>query len=209
MLPGVELLYDISDMASLGVFQSIRGSQVVKRLLKRVAQAMDDQKPDLVIQIGLPFFEFRLLEIARAKDIPRFLLLYAFQPRPLRCETGNFSQVVNKVLAMSRFEAELCEEIGVEAEFVGHPPLNDLADFSLTPEQARKELGGLQAADGRVIAVLPGSREAEVRNVLPTVLKSLSRVVEQEPDLEIIVSLAPTISAGSLERIVKNAVVSG
>ncbi len=198
---GVELLYDISDMASLGVFQSIRGSQVVKRLLKRVAQAMDDQKPDLVIQIGLPFFEFRLLEIARAKDIPVFYYYTPFSRGLSGVKTGNFSQVVNKVLAMSRFEAELCEEIGVEAEFVGHP-LNDLADFSLTPEQARKELG-LQAADGRVIAVLPGSREAEVRNVLPTVLKSLSRVVEQEPDLEIIVSLAPTISAGSLERIVK------
>lgn len=198
---GVHLLYDISDMVSLGVFQSIRGSQVVKRLIKRVAKAMDDEKPDLVIQIGLPFFEFRLLKIARAKDIPVFYYYTPFSRGLSGVKTGNFSRVVNKVLATSRFEAELCTEIGVEAEFVGHP-LIDLADFSLTPEKARQKLG-LQSGNGGVIAVLPGSREAEVRNVLPTVLKSLNRVVAQNSNLEIIVSLAPTISAGFLERILK------
>ncbi len=198
---GVNLLYDISDMVSLGVFQSIRGSQVVKRLIKLVAKAMDDEKPDLVIQIGLPCFEFRLLELAQAKEIPVCYYYTPFSRGLSGVKMGNFSRVVNKVLATSRFEAEMCEEVGVEAEFVGHP-LNDLADFSLTLEQARQALG-LETENGRVIAVLPGSREAEVRNVLPTVLKSLSRVVEQDDDLEVIVSLAPTISAGFIERILE------
>lgn len=197
---GVDLLYDISDMVSLGVFQSVRGSQVVKRLIKRVAKAMGEEKPDLVIQIGLPFFEFRLLEIARTKEIPVFYYYTPFSRGLSGVKTGNFSQVVNKVLATSRFEAELCAEIGVEAEFVGHP-LIDLADFSLTPEEARQRLG--LKASGGVIAVLPGSREAEVKNVLPTVLKSLNRVVTLRPDLEILVFLAPTISAAFLERVIK------
>src|SRR5690625_1555740 len=53
---GVRLLYDISEMVSLGVFQSIKGSQVVKRLIRRVVAAMDQEEPDLILQIGLPVF---------------------------------------------------------------------------------------------------------------------------------------------------------
>lgn len=198
---GVNLLYDISDMVSLGVFQTIRGSQVVKRLIKRVAEVMDEERPDLVIQIGLPFFEYSLLEIARSKDIPVFYYYTPLSRGLSGGKTNDFAAVVNKVLATSRFEAEICAEIGVEAVFVGHP-LIDLADLSVAPAEARARLG-LESKDGGVIAVLPGSRETEVKNVLPTVLKSLNRVVDEIPDLEVLVSLAPTISATFLERIVK------
>lgn len=197
---GVRLLYDISEMVSLGVFQSIKGSQVAKRLLKRVATATEQERPDLVLQIGLPFFGFRFLEIAHAKGVP---ILYYYTPfsRGLTgVKTGNFAQVVHKVLAISRVESDVCGELGVQSEFVGHP-LIDLLDLSLTPAQARDELG-LEKGK-QLIAVLPGSRETEVKNVLPTVLKALHRVLQNKADLEIIVSLAPTINNACAERIIK------
>lgn len=196
---GVHLLYDISDLVSLGAFQSVRGSQVVKRLIKKVAEAMDGEAPGLLIQIGLPLFEFRLLEIARSKDIP---VVYYYTPFSRGLTDGkmaDFARVVDKVFAISRYEAEMCSEIGIQNEFVGHPLL-DLIDFSLTPAQARASLG-LEDDSRRVIAVLPGSREAEVKNVLPTVLKALNRA-ETTQELEIIVSVAPTITSSLLERMI-------
>ncbi len=74
---GVRLLYDISEQVSLGIFQSMKGSLVVKRMIKRVVEAMDREQPSLVVQIGLPVFGYKLLEIARAKGIP---VLYYYTP---------------------------------------------------------------------------------------------------------------------------------
>ncbi len=198
---GVRLLYDVSDMVSLGVFQSIKGSQVIRRVVKRVAEAMDQEKPDLALQIGLPFSGFRLLEIARTKDIPVFYYYTPFSRGLSGVKTSQFSDAVHKVLAISRTEASLCEEIGVDTEFVGHP-LIDLADLALTAAEARKKLG-IDPHQTAVVAVLPGSREAEVKNVLPTVLKALNRVAESKPDLAVVVTSAPTLSSDFMERILK------
>ena len=82
---GVRLLYDISEQVSLGIFQSVKGSLVVKRMLKRIAEAMTQEEPSLVMQIGLPVFGYRLLEIARERD-PCFVLLHAFEPRFAQCQ---------------------------------------------------------------------------------------------------------------------------
>lgn len=199
---GVRLLYDISEMVSLGVFQSIKGSQVVKRLIRRVVETMDQEQPTLVLQIGLPVFGFQLLEIARSKGIP---VLYYYTPlsRGLaNVKLSHFPMVVNRVASISRFETSLCEEAGIDVQFVGHP-LTDLADFSLTPAAARAKLG-IDSDQTRVIAILPGAREVEVKNVLPTVLKSLDQVIKQHEDIQIIISLAQTIRTVFIEELLKN-----
>lgn len=199
---GVRLLYDISEMVSLGVFQSIKGAQVVKRLIRRVVETMEQEKPVLVLQIGLPVFGFKLLEIARAKGIP---VVYYYTPlsRGLaNVKLSHFPTVVNRVASISRFETSLCQEAGIEVEFVGHP-LTDLADFSLTTTAARAKLN-IESDQTSVIAVLPGAREVEVKNVLPTVLKSLDQVTANHSDVQILISLAPTIRNVFLDRILKN-----
>ena len=98
----------------------------------------------------------------------------------------------------SRTEASLCQEAGLDVEFVGHP-LMDLADRSATPEQAREKLG--LALEGKVVAVLPGPREVEVKNVLPPVLKALCQVTQDHPELQVLISLAPTIRTTLVEEI--------
>lgn len=198
---GVRLLYDISEMVSLGVFQSMKGSLVAKRLIKRVVETMDQEEPSLVIQIGLPVFGYKLLEIARAKGIP---VLYYYTPlsRGLsNLKVGHFPTVVNKVASISRFETSRCEEIGIDVEFVGHP-LMDLTDFSFTAAAARAKLG-IESEHTKVISVLPGAREVEVKNVLPTILKAVNQVSKDHDDVQIIVSMAPTIRNVLVEEIMQ------
>ena len=198
---GVRLLYDISEQVSLGIFQSMKGSLVVKRMIKRVVEAMDREQPSLVVQIGLPVFGYKLLEIARAKGIP---VLYYYTPlsRGLGNAKGSpFSTVVNKVASISRFETARCEEVGIDYKFVGHP-LMDLTDFTLTPSRARAKLG-IESEQTKVLAVLPGAREVEVRNALPGVLKALDVVEQKHDDVQIIVSMAPTIRSILVDEIVK------
>lgn len=198
---GTRLLFDISEMVSLGVFQSIQGSTVVKRLIKRVAEAMDQEEPSLVIQIGLPVFGFKILEIAKSRGIP---VLYYYTPLSRGLANVNlrqFAKVVDQVAGISVTETELCQEAGIPVEFVGHP-LKDLLDPTHTQAQARKALE-IDESEGKVIAVLPGAREVEVKNVLPTVLKALEQVTRDNSQVQIIVSVAPTIRTSFVEELLQ------
>lgn len=198
---GVRLLYDISEQVSLGIFQSIKGSPVVKRMIRLVVDAMEQEQPSLVLQIGLPVFGYKFLEIARAKGIP---VLYYYTPlsRGLgSIRASHFPTIVDKVASISRFETAQCEEAGIDCEFVGHP-LMDLTDFSFSPSAARAKLG-LEPEQTKLIAVLPGAREVEVKNVLPNVLKVLHVVAQRHSDVQIIVSVAPTIRSTLVDEIVK------
>lgn len=67
---GVELIYNISELENLGGFEALRASHVVKRLVQRISEAMDKFQPGLVIQIGLPVFSLKLVELAKTKEIP-------------------------------------------------------------------------------------------------------------------------------------------
>jgi len=199
---GVRLLFDISAIVSLGAFHSLRGSTVIKRLIARVVEAMDQETPAVVLQIGLPVFAFKLLGIARAREIP---VLYYYTPFSRGFASVNmrqFSSVVTKVAAISRTEEALCQEAGIAAEFVGHP-LMDLADRSVSPNQARERLG--ISPEAKVVAVLPGAREIEVKHVLPPVLKALSHLTQEHPELKAVLSLPPTVPGAVAEEILKGA----
>ncbi|NLJ79416.1 MAG: hypothetical protein GX335_00100 [Firmicutes bacterium] len=202
---GVELSYDISEMVSLGVFQSIKGAHIVKRLIKRVAEAIDQKQPDLVLQIGLPVFGLRLLEIVQTKDIPVLYYYTPFSRGFLNVKPGDFAKVVTKVAGISRFETDLCQEAGIEAEFVGHP----LLDLVQVParKNRRKTKGG--SRNSSIIGILPGSREVEVKNVLPTVLKSLEQLRKKDPNIETVIFMPPSIDGDFAEKTLKQGLDHG
>ena len=191
-------------MVSLGVFESIKGTQVVKRLIKRVIETMDEEEPDVVLQIGLPVFGFRLLEIAKYKSIP---VVYYYTPLSRGLENvkvERFAGVVDKVASISRFETNACQEAGIDVEFVGHPLL-DLAEPTKSKGEARELLELSQTSS--VISILPGAREVEVKNVLPTVLKSLCQVQKSEDDIEIVISVVRPFVPPQLKELLIRVIV--
>jgi lipid-A-disaccharide synthase len=67
---------------------------------------------------------------------------------------------VDRLAVVFPFEEELFREAGVEARFVGHPLVDDLA-AEIGPEALRSRLGFDPSA--RMIGLLPGSRRGEFR----------------------------------------------
>lgn len=168
---GVRLLYNLSELENLGGFEALKTPHVVKRLVQRIAGSMDKFRPELVVQIGLPVFSLKLIELAKAKGLP---VVYYNSPLNWGAEPVKLSrlaQVVDKVIAVSRYEARICESHGINVEFAGHPLVDVAADVDLALR------GGLDLAEGMPVAVLlPGCREAEVKMYLPTLLKAVKRI---------------------------------
>ncbi len=199
---GVRLLYDISEMVSLGVFDSLKGAHIVKRLIQRVSETMDEEKPNVVVQIGLPVFSLRLLEIARCKGLTTMYYYTPLSRGLVGFKTERFAGLVDKVIGISRYETEVCQRAGINADFVGHP-LVDLVRPRRPAEEVKAELK--LKPNKPVIAVLPGAREVEVKNVLPTVLKAIGHLRKARLDCQTIVSVAPTVRKSSVEEMVARA----
>jgi lipid-A-disaccharide synthase len=92
------------------------------------------------------------------------------------------------VLCLFPFEPELLQREGIGASYVGHP----LADvIPLQPPRAAARLALGLAGDERLVALLPGSRLAEIRYIAPVFLQAAALLQQRRPDLRFVLPAAP------------------
>jgi len=91
------------------------------------------------------------------------------------------------MLCLFPFEMPLYDKAGVPATYVGHP----LADvFPLKPDRANARERLNLSPDVKVIALLPGSRQSEVRNLADTFIGTAALLAQRHPDAVFLVPLA-------------------
>lgn len=198
---GVELLYDISGLNSIGACDSTKGNHIIKQLVKRLIETMDMEQPDLVIQIGLPVFNLRITEFAKSKGIPVF---YYNTPINWCCnevKINRLAKTVDQVIGVSRYEVNVCNENQITADFIGHP----LVDIAQT-NKSREELLDEYQLDGSrpTVVFLPGTRQIDVKVLFPTMLKTIKKIQNELPAVQIIVGIAPnTISQQWIDTLIE------
>ncbi len=194
---GVRLLYDIRDLDTLGVIQSIKGAHVIRRLIYRISESMERFRPDLLLQVGRPVFNYRLLELAKTKRIP---VMYYYTPLSVGdadVKLDRFAKMIDRVAGVTLYETQICQEGGMAADFVGHP-LVDLARPDLDRAAARAEFG--LTAEKPVVVLWPGKRTVEAKALLPIMLKALGRIRTVLPDVQGAISLADNVEEEIVQR---------
>lgn len=158
--------------------------------------------------IGIDFNGFNLV---LARDLKRRGIptsqfvspaVYAWRSERLRY----VHRALDQVLALYPFEPPLYVDSGVEAVFVGHPLADALTE---PPERAllRSEFGGAAcggaacggADTGCVLAVMPGSRPAELTRMLDPFLDGVARVQAARPDCLALIAAVDAPAAGRIE----------
>lgn len=120
--------------------------------------------------------------------------VWAWNPSRLRL----IARVVDRLLVILPFEEALFREAGVRTEFVGHPLLDEVAPI-YDRADLRKRFG-LEA--GRpVLGLLPGSREREVRTLLPEMLNAAALLTRDRPGLCALLARAPSIPPELVEAL--------
>lgn len=196
---GVDLVANISDMSVVGfteVFSHLKVILSTMRLLKRTVR---ERKPDLVILIDYPDFHLPLARFAKKEN---FKVMYYISPQIWAWRKGRIKtiqQVIDHMAVILPFEEELYRKGGVKCTFVGHPLL-DVAEMSLTREEARKKLG-CQETRFPTITLLPGSREKEVKRLLPIMLKASTILKKWYGEAKFILPYAETLNFSLIEEI--------
>jgi lipid-A-disaccharide synthase len=187
---GAHLVGDYRGFSVTGLVEAIRVLPRSWAMLRTIGEHARTWKPDVFVAIDFPDFNFRLLPIMRRLGVP---IVYYVSPqlwawRPGRLKT--IARFVDRMLVIFPFEQALYERARVPVEFVGHP-LIDLAVAS-QPRVPWLAAHGLDPARP-VLALLPGSRPNELREILPTMAAAATRLPSQVPGVQILVARAPSL----------------
>ena len=195
---GCELLVDAREIAEVGIVEVVKHIPNIYRRFREVVREAERRKPDAAVLIDFPDFNLRLAREMHKRGVP---VIYYVSPQLWAWKQGRIELVrkyVRKMLVIFPFEVAFYREHGIEAQFVGHP-LADLAAPAITREQFAAEY---KLDAGREwIALLPGSRRAEVSRIFPTLLEAAQLL---EPDYVYIVPVASTLDADWMSAFVRD-----
>lgn len=193
---GVRTLFDPTGISSVGFVEALQSARVLRRVLQRAADALDEERPDAIVLIDFPGFNLKLAEIAHRRGIP---CVYYLSPSVWAWGRGRAERMRRlgiHVCAVFPFEEAVFREAGVSVRFVGHPLL-DRVHPERPPLEVRRQLG---VGDGeRLVALMPGSREQELRKLLPAMLQAAGLLHEQHPNTRFVLPVSHTLSGERVE----------
>lgn len=187
---GAELIGDYRGLAVTGLVEAVRVLPRSYAMYRRLVRAAREHRPDVVVLIDFPDFNFRLAGAVRALGIP---IVYYIPPQLWAWRSGRMRTLralADRILVIFPFEPEIYERAGTAATFVGHP-LVDLARASRSREAFLSSLG-LEPARPTV-ALLPGSRPNEVSQILPTLLEAAGLIAASAGDAQFVLARAPQL----------------
>ena len=201
---GMRLLHHAREMGIVGFFNVLLHYRMFKRIFNDTVEAMARERPDAVLLVDYPGFNLRLARKCKEMGLR---VVYYISPQLWAWRRGRVKQVakyVDRMIVIFPFEEEFYRAHGVDATYVGHPIIEELRNVAPPPSAARSHLAPPGAAAPHVprIALLPGSRKAEVASLLPSMLGAVE-LLSRERDVDAFVVQAPTIPRDVLDHYIK------
>lgn len=188
---GMETVVDSETAAGvMGLTEVIGSLGRIIKAFRKLERTVAERRPDVVVLVDFPDFNLRL-----AKAVHRYCprIVYFVSPQLWAWRRGRIKTVkrfIAKVIPIFPFEEPFYAEHGVEAKFVGHP----FADREVVaPDRVEwMRLHGLDP-DQPLLALLPGSRRAEIERLAPVIRDSVAKIRTQIPNLQAVIAVAQTL----------------
>lgn len=193
---GVRILAEASEISVVGLTEVLLHIRKILGVMRRLKNFLREERPDFLILIDFPDFNIRIGKAAKKLGIP---ILYYISPQVWAWRKGRVKQIaelVKAIVVVFPFEVGLYQSAGVDVRYAGHP-LVDVVHSGYSPAEARRALG--LDPDRRTIALLPGSRTKEIAHLLPDILGAAKLLLEQFPDLQFVLPVAPTLDRDFIE----------
>jgi lipid-A-disaccharide synthase len=202
---GVRLVVHQRELAVGGLVEVARDLRRIVSAWRRMARALRDARPDLVVLVDSPDFNIPFARRARRAGVP---VLYYVSPQVWAWRPGRVRKLARRVDRMAvifPFETEFYAGSGLRVDFVGHPLVDRLRGLARDGDAtARRRALGLDP-DRPLVALLPGSRRNEVRSTLPLQLRVAAQVHARDPRVAFAVAVAPTIPRATVDEAVARA----
>jgi lipid-A-disaccharide synthase len=189
---GFEPWWPAEKLSVSGYSEVFRHLREILGIRKALRERLLADRPDVFIGVDAPDFNLELEQQLRAKGVKtvHFVCPSVWAWRAKRVE--KLKKACDHVLCIFPFEPELLARHGVPATYVGHP-LAGVIPMEPDRLAARKALG--LPLNGKVIALLPGSRASEIETLMPRFLKAAALLEKRHPDTWFVIPAVPALQA--------------
>lgn len=204
---GVDLFLDTSRWGVVGIAQGLALVPRAVRALNAIERELERRKPDLVVCIDAGAFNVGfgpIRGVARRARVclPRTPVFYYFPPGSWRRKLSrtDLAELADAVATPFPWSETELRRLGVDATFVGHPLL-DLVKPTLPADEFAKRHG--IDREHPVVGILPGSRAAEIAEILPVQIAAAEVVHRRVPGVHFVLALAPTVDRARVEGLLQ------
>jgi lipid-A-disaccharide synthase len=185
---GFKAWWPSDKLSVFGYIDALRHYREILGIRNQLKAKLLVNPPDVFIGVDAPDFNLDLEADLRQTGIKtvHFVCPSIWAWRPKRVE--KLKKSCDHVLCVFPFEPEILAKHGIPATFVGHP-LASVIPMHPDKNKAREQLG-LKRED-KVVAVLPGSRLAEIKHLAPRYFKAVAFVINAYPAMKFIVPSIP------------------
>ncbi len=196
---GVKLFHHIQELSFIGFTEPLRKLPFFHRLMREMTWLLDEERPNLVILVDYPGFNLRF---ARQVKKRRIRLIYYICPQVWAWggwRVKRMAKLVDRAIVFFPFEENLYRRARLRADFVGHPLIEIIGE----KQRAGTFLQEMGVRKGeKVLGLFPGSREGEVRRILPLMLEAC-RLLAKKVKLRAFLALSSNIPLHLAESLVQ------
>ena len=190
---GIELIYHVDKMAFLGFVEVIKHLPFIKKVQRDLISEVNIRKVSEVVLIDYPGFNLSIAK--KLKQIkPELKLIYYITPQVWAWGKGRVNKIrelFEKVLVVFPFEEKFFKSKNVNAEFVGHPLIQEINGYDFISRNVLDKKFDLHPAKG-ILLILPGSRKQEVKSIFPEAIKASVKLAD-ELHLQIVVACSSNL----------------
>jgi lipid-A-disaccharide synthase len=191
---GCKLLADSREIAVVGLTEALRILPRAFEILRMLLDEVDRRGTRIAVLVDFPEFNLRLAKQLHRRGVR---VIYYISPQIWAWRRRRVEQIrrtVDSMLVLFPFEVDFYREHGVEVHHVGHPLVDEVPILKQVWESPT------DAAEIRVLALLPGSRRSEVRALLPPMLET-AKLLARDQALKVQLIEAPSVDPELFERI--------
>lgn len=183
---GFESWFPMEKLAVRGYAEVLRHFPGIHAIRRKLLRRLRAARPKLFIGVDAPDFNLGLERKLKHSGIPA---VHYVSPSLWAWRGGRMSAIaasVDKMLVLFPFEEALYRDAGVPVAYVGHP-LADLTSDEDGSAAAREQLRLAPAL--KVIALLPGSRQSELRYMASCFVHTAKLIAARQPSAHFLVPL--------------------
>ena len=189
---GFESIFPFTKFSIIGFAEVISHLGFIMKVFKKLKSEFNARKPDLALLVDYPGMNILVAKICHTLGIPVF---YYISPQVWAWKKKRIHKIAeysDKIAVIFPFEKKLYEEIGADVEYVGHPISEEIM-ISQTREEFAKQYS--LKPDKEWIGFIPGSRNVEIKRILPEIVKTIINIKNIYNDsYEFLISQADSVS---------------
>ena len=206
---GVDIRLDITNQGTIGIFEALPNLLPIYSAFSKMTKLLTQEKPDLVLLIDSQGFNLPLAKFCKKAGIKT---VYYIAPQEWLwgspAGVKKVSETIDLIVAIFEKEYAVYKKAGANVVYFGHP-LVDIVQPTLSKEAARKTFLGIDARivnrqTTNIIALCPGSRTREIKNLFPILLKAAEVIQKSKPNVFFIIPAASKDVANNIKTIISH-----